>query len=256
NVNDTYIWKLAAIKNPNYVTLDKFQNQMTGGRHFRVFKALHQKLKFRYTIVKPLDVFYGRLLENGTWTEMVGKLSRKEADMGITPFYVTLDRFFVLEYSTTIDFQHTVFIVKAPEIFTDWKSITAPFSFMLWIHIFLTVIMYGLILHKVLQRDFIAQDMEVYWSRNKIFWNLFCIFLYKGINLDSVKKFSSRFLIGIWCLSILVLVSSYSGTLMSFMTYPVSKQVPKTFEELANSVLRGEYSFGVNSKAALWLSIR
>ncbi|XP_023210113.1 glutamate receptor ionotropic, delta-2-like, partial [Centruroides sculpturatus] len=194
-------------------------------------------------------------MENGTWTEMVGRVTRKEADMTIVPLYITLDRYSAVEFSTSIAFQSTVFIVKAPEMISNWKSIVAPFSFMIWIFIIVTVIVFGLVLHKVIERDLTAQDIQVYWPRHKVFWNLFCTFLYKGMNLNSIKKFRSRFLIGIWWLSILVLVSSYSGTLMSFMTYPLHKPVPKTFDELAAFVIKGEYSCGTSGKSALWLSI-
>ncbi|XP_067131597.1 ionotropic receptor 21a-like [Centruroides vittatus] len=175
--------------------------------------------------------------------------------MAIVPLYITLDRYSALEFSTAIAFQLTVFVVKAPEIISNWKSIIAPFSITIWILIIVTVIIFGLVLHKVIERDLTAQDMEIYWPRNKIFWSLFSTFLNKGMNLDSIKKFRSRFLIGIWWLSILVLVSSYSGTLMSFMTYPLPKPVPKTFDELADFVNKGEYSCGTSGKSALWLSI-
>ncbi|XP_067133145.1 ionotropic receptor 93a-like [Centruroides vittatus] len=97
--------------------------------------------------------------------------------------------------------------------------------------------------------------MEVYWPRSKVFWNLFCTFVYQGINLDSIKRFPSRFLIGIWWFSILVLVSSYSGNLMSFMTYPLTNRIPKTIDELSNSVVTGEYSCGIPSKSTIWTTM-
>ncbi|XP_023210771.1 uncharacterized protein LOC111613652 isoform X2 [Centruroides sculpturatus] len=70
-----------------------------------------------------------------------------------------------------------------------------------------------------------------------------------------MKRFPSRFMIGIWWLSIVILGSSYSGTLMSFMTYPLTEKVPNTFDQLANSILTGEYSCGVASTAILWQAI-
>ncbi|XP_023211691.1 glutamate receptor U1-like [Centruroides sculpturatus] len=242
NLNDSYEWKLAAIKNPHFVTMDKSQNKMTGGLRFRAFKALQDKLKFSYSIAKPVDDYFGRLSKNGTWTEMIGKITRDEVDMGVVPIFLRSDLFSITEFSAWVGYQSIVFIAKKPEKFPNWSSIVAPFSYMIWIAIFITFIVFGLALHKVLERDFSLQDIEVFWPRR--------------INLDCIKRFPSRFMIGIWWLSIVILGSSYSGTLMSFMTYPVTEKIPNTFEQLANSLLRGEYSCGVASRSTLWQTIQ
>ncbi|XP_067128906.1 glutamate receptor ionotropic, delta-1-like [Centruroides vittatus] len=173
--------------------------------------------------------------------------------MGIIPIFIMSNLYSITEFSAVIGFQSIVFIVKRPEKIPNWSSVIAPFSFMIWIAVFITVIMFGLALHKVLERDFALQDIEVFWPRNFL---QPLNFGYAGINLDSIKTFPSRFLIGIWWLSIVILASSYSGTLMSFMTYPVTEKVPKTFEELANSILTGGYSCGIANRAAVWQTIR
>ncbi|XP_067121494.1 ionotropic receptor 21a-like [Centruroides vittatus] len=186
---------------------------------------------------------------------MIGKISRQEVDMGIIPIYIRYDMFSILEFSATVGFSSTIFIVKAPEVFSNWSSIIAPFSFMIWVMIFVTIIVFGLALHKVLEQDFALEERNRFWPISKVYWNLFRTFVYQGINLDRINRFPSRFLIGIWLLSIFVLVSSYSGTLMSFMTYPKTGKVPRTFDELANSVSAGEYSCGIASTSIMWQNI-
>ncbi|XP_023212313.1 glutamate receptor-like, partial [Centruroides sculpturatus] len=208
-----------------------------------------------YSIAKPIDEYFGTLSKNGTWTEMTGKIVRQEVDMGIIPMFIKFGLYSMVEFSETIGLRSAIFVVKAPQKFSNWSSIVAPFTFTMWISVFVTTIVFGLALHKVLKRDFLLQNIKVFWPRSKVFWNLFCTFVYQGINLGFIRRFSSRFMIGIWWISTVVLVSSYSGTLMSFMTYPVTETVPKTFDELANSVLMGKYSCGIPSKGEIWRRI-
>ncbi|XP_023231147.1 glutamate receptor ionotropic, delta-2-like [Centruroides sculpturatus] len=281
---------------------------MIGGHRFRVIKVLQDKLQFRYSIAKPVDDYFGGLSENGTWTEMIGKIARQDVDMGIIPFFISFDLFssmqfsatvgyhnivFVvkapeklsnwgsiiapfsltdvdmgiipffisydlfssMKFSATVGYHNIVFVVKAPEKLSNWGSIIAPFSLTVWISLFVCLIAFGLALHKVLELDFSLQGTKIFLRRSEVFWNLFCTFVNEGMNLYFVKRFPSRFLIGIWWLSIVVIVSSYSGTLMSFLTYPLTESVPRTIEELSNSVLTNEYSCGTIGKATIWRSI-
>ncbi|XP_067121496.1 glutamate receptor ionotropic, delta-2-like [Centruroides vittatus] len=244
---ESYIWKIAGLKNPKYMRMDEFENQITNGQYFHVFNAVHQKLGFRYILAKPVD---------DTWNEMGVKLQKKEADMAYISLFMTYDRFSVMDFSSPLMCPSVSFIVKAPEKFPNWSSIIKPFTIQIWIVLFFTSLGFGLILHKVIEHDFIADEIKIYWPRRKIFWNLFCTFVYEGIQLNDIRRFPSRLLIGIWLLSVFVLISSYSGTLMSFMTYPTIEPVPKDFDELAKAVQRGEYSCGIAPATAIWNTIK
>ncbi|XP_023244190.1 patched domain-containing protein 3-like [Centruroides sculpturatus] len=72
------------------------------------------------------------------------------------------------------------------------------------------------------------------------------------MNLKAVKRFSSRFMIGIWWLSIIVLASCYGGTLMSYMTYPLTEFYPRNFKELAESVQKNKYACGTSAGNIIW----
>jgi glutamate receptor, ionotropic, invertebrate len=49
------------------------------------------------------------------------------------------------------------------------------------------------------------------------------------------RKLPVRILVAIWCLMALILVNSYTGNLISYLTVPKMKPVVNSFEELANS---------------------
>ncbi|XP_048417579.1 probable glutamate receptor isoform X1 [Stegostoma tigrinum] len=51
-----------------------------------------ERLKLRYEIKLVKDGFYGRRLENGKWTGMLGELMAEEADVAIAPLTITMER--------------------------------------------------------------------------------------------------------------------------------------------------------------------
>ncbi|XP_023223664.1 glutamate receptor ionotropic, delta-1-like [Centruroides sculpturatus] len=250
--NNSYEWKIVGIQKPVLMTLDETETKITDGMHFHVFKAIQEKLKFRYSLVKPMPESFGYLTENGSWTGLVEKLVNKNADMAFNGLFLNPTRFAAVEFTTPLEFQTAVFSIKAPERIPNWISIIKPFGLDMWIAILSTVFIFGLVLHKVIERDFLTDEVGIFWPRSRVFWNLFCTLVYQGIKLENVKRFKSRFLVSMWLLSVVVLISSYSGTLISFMSCPITESVPKTFDELAIAVKNGEYSCGTLEKGAIW----
>ncbi|XP_067142492.1 glutamate receptor ionotropic, delta-2-like [Centruroides vittatus] len=254
--NNSYVWKIAGLQNPDYMRLDETETKITGGFYFHVFKAVQQKLKFRYSIVKPIPEDFGRRSENGSWTGLLAKMVNKEADMSFIALLLNANNFAAMEFTSPLMFQPILFVIKGPERIPNWMSIMKPFGLKMWIAILSTVFIFGLILHKIVESDFIADEVGIFWPRSRVFWNLFCTFVYQGINLNNAKKFKCRLLLLIWLLSVVVLMSSYSGSLMSFMSYPLTEPVPKNFDELAISVKNGEYSCGTIGKSVIWTHIK
>ncbi|XP_023242253.1 uncharacterized protein LOC111640476 [Centruroides sculpturatus] len=160
-----------------------------------------------------------------------------------------------MDFSSVFASFSEVFIIKAPDKVSDWNSLTRPFSLEIWIAVFLSVLIFGLALHTVLRKEFIGVQTRERWTRCRIFWNLFCTFLGQGLNVEKVKRFASRFMIGTWWLSIVVLVCGYSGALMSFMTCPLTESFPRDFQELAVFVRNGKYSCGTYEGLATWKEI-
>ncbi|XP_023238044.1 glutamate receptor ionotropic, delta-2-like [Centruroides sculpturatus] len=221
------------------MTYDETKTQITGGKLFPLFKVIQEKLKFSYIIVHPIENTTGYKDESGKWNGITGQVANQEADVAFVPLGVNLERFSAMEFTSVFTYYRVVFLIKAPDKVFDWNSVTKPFTLNVWIAIFSIVLIFGLTLYKVLEKDFVAAKTGKRWTLCTVFWNLLCTFLSQGLNLEKVKRFASRLMIGIWWLSILVLVSSYSGALMSFMTCPLTESFPKDFQELAVFVRNG-----------------
>ncbi|XP_023229819.1 glutamate [NMDA] receptor subunit 1-like [Centruroides sculpturatus] len=201
---------------------------------------------------QPIDEYAGDLASNGSWFGLLGKIVNQEADFTAIGFAITPLRYQFMRYSSVFGFQSIGFVIKTPTIISDLNSITKPFSLKIWIATSLAILLFGFILHKVMEKDFITEKSEVRWSRYKIYWELFSTLTYQGLDLKVVKRFPSRFMIGIWWLSIIVLASCYGGTLMSYMTYPLTEFYPRNFKELEESVQKNEYTCGTAAGNIIW----
>ncbi|XP_023212312.1 glutamate receptor-like [Centruroides sculpturatus] len=209
-------------------------------------------LEESYSIVKPIDKSPGNRLKNGSWDGFIKKLVNQEADMTYISFSVNSERFSVIDFSSPLSLQTINFVTRSPRKTMNWSSIIKPFSKEVWIILVLILLMLGFVLHKVIEKDFRAEKIKVNWTRRQVFWNLFCTLIYQAIPLHLLRRFPSRFLIGIWLLLTLVLISSYIGTIMSFMCSPLIEDVPRNINELAVAITNGDYNCGILGKYNLW----
>ncbi|XP_067122516.1 ionotropic receptor 93a-like [Centruroides vittatus] len=88
-----------------------------------------------------------------------------------------------------------------------------------------------------------------YWSVKKSIWLLFSNITLQGINLDRIVQVSTRIIIGVWLITVVVVGYGYSGILVSFLTAPNYEWTPKNYHELASAVESGDFSCGISNRA-------
>ncbi|XP_067122044.1 glutamate receptor ionotropic, delta-2-like [Centruroides vittatus] len=155
-----------------------------------------------------------------------------KADITFFPLSITYDRFLAADFNLPTMFDQIVFIVKSPYRHPNYSAIYKPFSLKLWLATMITSIVFGLIAYYILNKDLALPGNKQQWSRKKVFWFIFGTFTAKGDDLYIFKRFPSRFLLGIWILGIMILVWSYMGNLISFMSCPLMNQVPRIFSRI------------------------
>ena len=97
-----------------------------------VFFNLQALLNFTYTVEKPLDGEWGSRLSNDSWTGMVGMLIRKEIDVAVTDFTITMERSPYMTFSEPIQtYYHTLFIKNPSETF-NYLAYVEPMSYLSW----------------------------------------------------------------------------------------------------------------------------
>ncbi|XP_067125819.1 glutamate receptor ionotropic, kainate 5-like [Centruroides vittatus] len=228
-----------------FIKFDDSQEHIISGLHFQLFKILQERLKFTYKVVKPIPKTFGGKNKNGSAIGMYGQLINNDAEFAYIPSIVIYEFFRILHYSSHVTFNNFLFIVKTPAQNPNWKSIINTFSYEIWIVFIASVIAFRLILHQVVNKNFSESRDHKTWTRGKTFWFLIGSSANQGGNLNNVKRLAARIMIGIWLLSVVVILSCYNSKLTSFMTSATTDFVPRTVQELALTVKNGEYLCGV-----------
>ncbi|XP_023212173.1 glutamate receptor-like [Centruroides sculpturatus] len=204
-----------------------------------------------YVLKKPIPLIFGVKTRNGSWNGMVGQIIHMEADMAFMPFFITYDRFRFIDFTKPVLFSRLTFVVRAPSTHFEWNTLIKPFSLEVWIFTVTTVIIVGVILRMIKMADNHLNRAYKRWSLAQVFWYLFSNLTYKGGNLKFIIGFSSQFLVGAWLICVTILLISYSGELISFITCPHMEWVPMTFSELAKAVEGGKYKCGTVGSSAI-----
>ncbi|XP_067122447.1 uncharacterized protein [Centruroides vittatus] len=110
-MDENYVWKIAAVDN-EWMSFTESKTEITWAPYIVVFKAIQQKLKFRYKIVQLIPKVFGNTKLNGTYHGMKGQVINKEADMSGFPMYMRRDFFDLLDYSSIVNVNPITFIVK------------------------------------------------------------------------------------------------------------------------------------------------
>ncbi|XP_071526298.1 glutamate receptor U1-like [Panulirus ornatus] len=113
----------------------------TGGRRHlsirgpmaNLLTVLTQKLNFTYTLVEPDDRAWGTKLPNGSWTGMLGLVSRQEVDIALGPFGHTESRTEVADFTRSFFFDDRSILARkgVPEI--DPWSFVFSLAPMVWL---------------------------------------------------------------------------------------------------------------------------
>ncbi|KAK3857794.1 hypothetical protein Pcinc_035975 [Petrolisthes cinctipes] len=108
-------------------------NYTFSGLIVEVIDILAKKLDFCYKFTVPAKRnVYGRLLENGTWTSMMGQIQRREVDMGGTIFSVTWIRSQYFDFSEMLMIDEFNVLSARPEVKSDLAGFVKPFSYPVW----------------------------------------------------------------------------------------------------------------------------
>ncbi|XP_063870807.1 probable glutamate receptor isoform X2 [Scylla paramamosain] len=193
----------------------------------KLLSILSAQLNFTYTIKRPPDGSWGVLLEDGSWTGMVGMVNRKEADMGLGPFAVTTIRATAVDYTRTIlvDYGRILAGSGKPEV--DPWGFLLPFTPGVWLA-FLAAMAAALAATAVLASCTAPQLMAPPSWLNGRALMFTRVALQQDVSARGMRWWE-RLVLGAWMVLTLVLMRSYAGTLMSLLAV---RQIPQPFQDL------------------------
>ncbi|XP_059350795.1 glutamate receptor ionotropic, delta-2-like [Daphnia carinata] len=204
------------------------------GLLFHHLRFLSQKLKFTYNIFIVAENTNG-IKVNGTWNGIIGTLLRQEADIGLAPVAISLQRYEALDFRGRIGGDWTGILVRYPPPFVSFTSTLDLFSKDVWIGFLVSAVVVAgifIVLTSIGKRLHNTLDSET--SNTAFAWYLFGTFFSQGNRIPASQRFQ-QVLAATWCLAAFVFVNSYNCTLTSYMSVTYQKPDINSLKELAIS---------------------
>lgn len=80
--------------------LSQIDGEIHGSGYFaRVWEELSVRLNFKINYILSKDNSIGKLLPNGTWTGLIGMLTKNELDVAVSDFTITAQRVPYIDFS-------------------------------------------------------------------------------------------------------------------------------------------------------------
>ncbi|XP_069188800.1 uncharacterized protein [Procambarus clarkii] len=142
----------------------------------KVIQVLADTTNFMYTFVRPLDGQWGIPLSNGSWSGMIGMVSRKEVDIGLGPIGISASRAQVLDFTwpVTTEYGRIMGGRGRPEV--DPWGFVFPLTPLVWVAILTTLLVLPLTVYLLSSCIFLKDHRELL----EYVYNITRIFLQQG----------------------------------------------------------------------------
>ncbi|XP_063840056.1 glutamate receptor ionotropic, delta-1-like [Scylla paramamosain] len=186
-------------------------------KHFLV--EFCRMLGVRYEVVRPPDGLWGKPLENGSYSGMMGLLMTGQADFALGPFVYSWWREALADLTTPFYYIQYHVLSPRPVVPSDPAGIVKTFSFQVWLLVAACLAVVGVAM------------MGMMWVANKFQWNTRVApawwaaeWSFQGAVQQSTPwlpgNASGRVLVTVWLLSALVIATTYKGNITAMLTLP------------------------------------
>ncbi|KAG5321329.1 GRIK2 protein, partial [Acromyrmex heyeri] len=188
------------------------------GYAFYLLKLLSSKLNFTYTIIPPEQHVLGNR-ESG----ILNLLYERKVDMAVAYLPILPEMRKYCTFSTILEQGELTILMKRPQESATGSGLLAPFNKTVWLFVLAAVVSVGPIIYTF------ATFRAKLWHRNKpdsenfnlfsCVWFAYSSLLKQGTNIIATTD-STRILIAMWWIFILILTSFYTANLTAFLTRP------------------------------------
>ncbi|OWF52486.1 Glutamate receptor ionotropic, kainate 2 [Mizuhopecten yessoensis] len=180
------------------------------------------------------------MLDNGSWTGLIGQLQRKDVDLVAAPLSITMQRERVMDFIHPFFHDHSEVLIQKPDPQeTKWRTLIDPYSDTVIISIGLSLPLASLVLvalenispvYSGDEREPNGSDLNSFLGS---FWYLFGALLTQG-GKYTPNAMSSRLFVGMWWLFCIISLATYSGNLIASLTVSKEKLPFKSLKEMVS----------------------
>ncbi|XP_071545450.1 glutamate receptor ionotropic, kainate glr-3-like [Panulirus ornatus] len=194
----------------------------------KLMNYLATAINFSYMYVRPPDGTWGLKYDNGSWSGMVGMVSRKEADIGVGPFGVSGTRAEVVDFTLPIMIEYSRMLGARGRPEVDPWGFLLPLAPLVWAAVLVASVVLPMIM-TLLSSYFVKNKRKENWSKD--FFGFVRILLQQGRSNHECWWWWERLVLGVWMMMTLVLTRSYAGNLMALLAV---RYIPKPYQTIGN----------------------
>ena len=194
--------------------------------HLMVMIAEYLNFTFDYSQSRPTEL----------WDGMTQLIKEKKVDIAIGDLYMLAGQPY--DYSIPYKFNYEGFIVPIPQPYAKWTALVYPFSVLVWIATFLSIISAILVLRCLAKCTFRPSMSEEFFHDTM---RCFCYVIGSFLGVAQPRQINSmtyRVFVTFWLLSAATIIPAvYRSGFISLMTSPPAQRPIDTVRELSVSSL-------------------
>ncbi|CAL8109210.1 unnamed protein product [Orchesella dallaii] len=238
-------WPLA----PPYVFISAVKpngERVADGAHVRIFSESFSTFNFTYYLHLTHDATYGRLLDNGTWTGMIGDLVDDGREFDSCLFAApTVAWYQLFDFAGALSIAGVRFLTPKPLSEMRWQAFLTPFKPTLWFSLVLIYL-------KMVVLMFLFEKLSTAPKTNSktsgSFVTSAMVVFQIAVEQNAKVPPGNKLLAGLWLLLIIISGTAYKSQVFSSLTLPFTDKLPSTYRDLA---LHPDYTMFLNNLGGL-----
>lgn len=229
--------------------VDKNGNTVYDGSNVRLFQQSSHFFNYTFELYSEDEATsYGVLLENGSWTGMVGAVYNGGYDvcLYLGPALIWHSMF---DFAGSLSDAAIRFLTEQPISEIKWQAFLHPFQISLWISLLILFLIVLFIILMLLRWSQFNSSVMPSKSLCLVESTLltYKIALEQTVNIPSGVKI----ICGAWLIFSIIMGTAYKSQVMSSLTFPFTERPPSTFRELAQNK---KYKSNLNNIGGLEVS--